>query len=170
MRNDLLFSIGKKKDLNKIFEVFTHAIDNMIANDIYQWDAVYPSIKDVEMDLEKKQLYIGSIDDDIAVVYVLNDESDEQYCNGKWSTPDENYMVIHRICVNPKFQNRGVGKDTMEHIEEELRERGIAAIRLDTFSQNPFSLKMYNSLGYKIVGKTNWRKGLFYLMEKLIIL
>jgi hypothetical protein len=27
---------------------------------------------------------------------------------------------------------------------------------------------MYNSLGYSVVGEANWRKGKFYLMEKIL--
>lgn len=42
------------------------------------------------------------------------------------------------------------------------------AIRLDAFSQNLFVLKLYNNLGYARVGEVDWRKGRFYLLEKLI--
>jgi hypothetical protein len=51
-------------------------------------------------------------------------------------------------------------------IEELLRKEGIQSIRLDAFSLNPYALKMYGALGYQKVGETNWRKGLFYLLEK----
>ena len=50
-----------------------------------------------------------------------------------------------------------------------LNEGGKRAIRLDAFSKNPFALKMYIALGYTVVGEARWRKGLFYLMEKVLI-
>jgi len=33
---------------------------------------------------------------------------------------------------------------------------------------NPIALKLYNKLGYKEVGESNWRKGLFILPEKVL--
>ncbi|MOA00670.1 hypothetical protein D3C78_1200430 [compost metagenome] len=36
----------------------------------------------------------------------------------------------------------------------------------DAFSQNPYALRMYEKLNYHTVGEVQWRKDLFYLMEK----
>lgn len=46
---------------------------------------------------------------------------------------------MHRLCVNPVFQNRGIAKSALLHIENELKAISIHA---------------------------DWRKGKFYLMEK----
>lgn len=54
------------------------------------------------------------------------------------------------------------------HIENNLREQGVSSIRLDAFTQNPYALKMYQSIVYHITGEVNFRKGRFYLMEKEI--
>lgn len=75
---------------------------------------------------------------------------------------------MHRLCVNPVFQNQGIARRTMEHIEQEAAAKGIQAIRLDVFSQNPHALKLYRNRGFEEVGTTQWRKGLFYLMEKYL--
>ena len=81
------------------------------------------------------------------------------------------YIVIdnslfHRLCVNPAYQNRGIAKDTLSHIEQELRKSNIEAVRLDAFSENPYALSLYQKAGYEKVGVADWRKGRFYLMEK----
>lgn len=99
---------------------------------------------------------------------MINQECDEQYLNGRWKYPNSRYYVVHRLCVNPIFQNRGIGMKTMIHIENELKKIGIDTIRLDAFTLNPYALKMYKRLGYSKVGIANWRKGKFYLMEKRI--
>ena len=77
-------------------------------------------------------------------------------------------MVIHRLCVSPHMQGQGVGTRMMQMIERMLCKQGIQSIRLDAFSKNPYSLKLYQKLGYSTVGEALWRKGLFYLMEKNI--
>lgn len=164
----LIYEKGKKEEINEIFQVFEQAITNMISQGIYQWDNIYPSINDIVSDLEKEHLYVGKIDNSIAAVCVLNSEYDEEYKNGAWENTEDKFMVIHRLCVSPQFQNKGIGRKTMEYIEKSLIMDNIKSIRLDTFSNNPYALNLYKSLGYKIVGEVNWRKGMFYLMEKNI--
>lgn len=160
------YRVANLNDLEEICKLVGNAVDTMIKQNIFQWDDVYPTRKDFQMDIDKSQLYVGVIDNRIAVVYVINQEYDEQYENGDWLHKEEPFYVIHRLCVNPAFQNMGVAKSTLLHIEEELKMREIHAIRLDVFSENPYALKLYNHLGYTKVGHADWRKGRFYLMEK----
>ncbi|WP_455538747.1 GNAT family N-acetyltransferase [Terrisporobacter sp.] len=165
---ELKFILAQIEDLNTIMSIFIDAINEMNNNGIYQWDSIYPNKDILEDDIKKKQLYIGIHKGTIASIYVLNQECDEQYNNGSWQYPNSTYCVVHRLCVNPLFQNKGVGTSTMIHIENEIRKIGVDTIRLDTFSLNPYAVKMYEKLGYSKVGLANWRKGKFYLMEKKI--
>ena len=165
---DIEFSIAEEKNLQDVFNIFLAAIEEMNKHNIMQWDEVYPDKDTLQNDVKKKNLYIGKVHNEIACIYVLNDDCDEQYENGNWKYPYAVYNVIHRMCVNPKFQNQGIGKLTLKYIEKKLKSKGVETIRLDAFSQNPFALKMYNKQGYIKVGEANWRKGKFYLMEKKI--
>ena len=154
------------KDLEEIYCLVSRAVDVMISQNILQWDEIYPTKEDFRQDINKKELYVGLINKRIAVVFTLNRECDEQYENGSWQYPDIPYYIVHRLCVNPDFQNQGVAKRTLLYIEEELLKVEIHAIRLDAFCNNPYSLKLYDSLHYSRVGYADWRKGRFYLMEK----
>ncbi|WP_242874671.1 MULTISPECIES: GNAT family N-acetyltransferase [Clostridium] len=78
----------------------------------------------------------------------MNSDCDEQYINGNWKYQNATYNVIHRMCVNPKFQNQGIGALTLKHIERKLKSERVETIRLDVFSLNPFALKMYHKQGY----------------------
>lgn len=162
------YRIACMEDLQEVYNLVKSAIDTMIQQNIFQWDEIYPDEEVLREDILKKQLYVGIVDKQIAVIYVLNQECDEAYQNGTWRFTNEPFYVIHRLCVNPAFQNQGVGRTTMLHIEEELLSKGIKAIRLDAFTQNPFSLKLYDRLGYSRVGYADWRKGKFHLMEKYL--
>ena len=93
-------------------------------------------------------------------------EYDVQYKNGSWEYPNSNFRIIHRLCVNPLYQNQGIAKETLNYIESELKENSVESIRLDVFFDNPYALSLYRKNGYKEVGVANWRKGNFYLMEK----
>uniref|UniRef100_UPI004055CD82 GNAT family N-acetyltransferase n=1 Tax=Acetatifactor sp. TaxID=1872090 RepID=UPI004055CD82 len=164
----ITYKLAQPQDLDEISTLVQNAISTMIQQNILQWDEIYPTKEVFQEDITRKQLYVGTIKNQIAVIYVLNQECDDAYKDGKWKEPSKSYYVIHRLCVNPAFQNRGVGTATLLHIEEELQAMGIEAIRLDAFTQNPYSLKMYDKLGYSKVGYADWRKGRFYLMEKYL--
>ena len=160
------FNVAEEKDLQEIFSVVSAAIQGMHKYKILQWDEVYPDVNILQNDIRNKDLYIGKIDSEIVCIYVLNSDSDEEYINGNWKYPNETYIVIHRMCVNPKFQNQGIGSLTLNHIEGKVKREGKDEIRLDVFSLNSFALKMYYKQGYIKVGEINWSKGKFYLMEK----
>ncbi|WP_097025653.1 GNAT family N-acetyltransferase [Clostridium peptidivorans] len=154
------------EDLNIIIDIFKNAISEMNDNNISQWDEIYPTSEILKEDILKKEMYVGIKGDTIVSVLVVNNEFDEQYKNGDWKYADESFVVVHRLCVNPIYQNQKIGQATMSMLEEILKKEGIESIRLDAFSLNPYALKMYKALGYQKVGETNWRKGLFYLLEK----
>ncbi|MNO16914.1 putative acetyltransferase [compost metagenome] len=158
--------LANMSDIEEVFEVFVRAIEVMNQNQIPQWDEVYPTKEDLKADIENNELYIVESDNMIMSVFVLNQDYDEEYEEGEWKYTDASFCVIHRLCVNPSFQNKGIGRKTMQLVEELVKEKGIETIRLDAFSQNPFALKMYEKLNYCKVGEVSWRKGLFYLMEK----
>ncbi|MCI1208147.1 MAG: GNAT family N-acetyltransferase [Treponema sp.] len=162
------FSLAQKEHSDDIFKLFCDAIKNLDANNISQWDEIYPDRITIDDDMEKRQMYCGMIDGRIAAVYVLNQECDRQYENGSWMNTDAPYMVIHRLCVDPFFQHQGVGTAVMKHIESVVRSNHIHSIRLDAFTENPFSCRMYEKLGYRKTGFAHWRKGQFFLMEKII--
>jgi RimJ/RimL family protein N-acetyltransferase len=161
--------LANMEDLNAIDRIFKNAIANMIKNNIYQWDEIYPNKGILEDDITKKQLYKTSIDgNNIISTFVLNQEYDKEYSNGKWKYNGNNFLILHRLCVNTEYQNRGFGAKTMSFVESYLKNSGIESIRLDAFSNNPIALKMYDKLGYKKTGEAIWRKGLFYLFEKIL--
>ncbi len=154
--------------LDEIFSVYSNAIIAMEKDNIPQWDEIYPDKTILEEDISKNQMYIGKIDKEIAVCFVLSEECDEEYKNGKWQYPDAKFNVIHRLCVNPQFQNRGIATETMKYIEELSKSQGYDVIRLDCFTLNPYSQKLYNKTGYSVTGYADWRKGRFELREKKI--
>lgn len=163
------YRIACPEDLKEICDLVRHATEKMIAQDILQWDELYPDEEILCRDIDRKQLNVGIIDKKIAVMYVLNIECDDEYKNGQWRHGDKPYGIIHRLCVNPVFQNKGIARTTMLHIESEALARGFQAIRLDVFTGNPIALKLYTDLGYCRAGYADWRKGRFYLMEKYLL-
>ena len=160
------YRLGTKQDLNAICSLIRQAIDEMERHGINQWDDIYPARKDFEEDIEKKTLYLAYVEDKMAALYVISGEFDEQYRNGQWKYEERSAFVLHRFCVSPFFQNQGIGRAVLKHIEEQVKAMGYNSIRLDTFTENPFAQKLYLHSGYESRGYADWRKGRFDLMEK----
>ncbi len=164
----MIYSKATQNETNKVFSVYSAAITNMEQQDIHQWDEIYPDLQIIAEDISKNQMYTGIIDDKVAVCFVLSEECDEEYKNGKWQFPDSKFCVIHRLCVNPAFQNQGIATKTMEYIEKLCKSQGYDSIRLDCFTENPYSRRLYDKAGYSVVGYADWRKRQFELREKKI--
>ena len=162
----MIYRLAREDDLDAICALVEATVQAMEQQKIFQWDASYPAREDFLRDIRKRHLYVGVSDDGVALVYALNQESDEQYANGAWKYPASEYRVLHRFCVHPRFQLQGLGKAALLHIESELRSAGVETVRLDVFSQNPSALTLYRHQGYAPVGFADWRKGRFFLMEK----
>ncbi len=133
---------------------------------IHQWDSIYPDKEVISQDISKNQMYIGKIENKITVCFVLSEEYDEAYQNGNWKYPDSRFIVLHRICVDPDFQNKGIATETLKYIENLCKSQGYESIRLDCFTLNPYSKKLYDKAAYSITGYADWRKGRFELREK----
>lgn len=99
---------------------------------VYNPEGVETFKKDI---IENGELYIGMVDDKIAVIYVINCYCGVEYKNCDWQYSHADYRILHRLCVHPDFQNMGICKMTMEHIETELYKTWVEAIRLDAFSK-----------------------------------
>lgn len=165
---NLTFRSGSNEDLPQIMELIQRAIRHMEEQGIMQWDDLYPMEEDFALDIREGQLFVGMRDETIVVVYTINHQCDEEYKNGRWKEPEKPFAVIHRLCVDPVVQHAGIAWQTMHHIEETAKRRGIQAIRLDVYSKNPAARKLYQKCGYQEVGTAQWRKGKFYLMEKYL--
>ena len=160
------YRIALPFDLPDILRIYRSAIRQMDDRGIHQWDEVYPSENTLSDDIAREEMFCGSLDGRIAAVFTLNTRQDGEYKTGLWQYGNLRYAVVHRLCVDPAHQNRGIGAQSMEYAENALRSGGIEAVRLDAFSQNAAALKLYEKLGYEKVGEVTFRKGLFYLFEK----
>lgn len=156
------------KDIDDIDKLYKDAVARMEEQGIDQWDGLYPTREIMEEDIRKDEMYLYGDSNKIYSVFVLNREYDDEYNKACWNYPCSNFIVLHRLCVNVEVQNKGIGTGTMKFIESMVLKENVTSIRLDAFSENPYSCRMYEKVGYGKVGEAIWRKGLFYLYEKKI--
>jgi len=160
------YRMASTSDIDKICSLIADAIKEMESKNIYQWDELYPVKDDFLEDIKNNSMYLALEGDEVAALYVISDESDEAYDYAAWKYDKDTSYVLHRFCVSPSFQNKGIGKKVLLHIEEQIKDMGYESVRLDVFTENPFAQKLYRNNGYEVTGYDDWRKGRFDLMEK----
>lgn len=162
----MTYRLAKISDVDDAHELIKASIIKMEADGIYQWDEIYPAREDLVSDVERKSLFLAMDEGSLAAIYVINNESDDEYKNGKWEYDEKYSCIVHRFCVSPAYQNKGIGREVLAHIEAQAHDMGYESIRLDVFTKNPYAQKLYRKNGYQVRGFADWRKGRFDLMEK----
>lgn len=153
-------------DYDEVLEVFQSAVGHMRSQNIEQWDEIYPDPNTLLEDIKSGQMYLLGEDGAIFSAVVLNEDQAEEYQTGDWQYEDGRIAVLHRLCVHPGYQKKGIGRETILASEHLLVEMGYTTVRLDTFVENPHAVRLYESMGYSHAGKVVFRKGEFYLFEK----
>lgn len=113
---------------------------------IHQWDAIYPTKEDFANDIINSTLYTVTEGAQLIAIYTINTEYNPEYLNTKWTYNGEMTYIIHRLCVSPEVQNRGIGKIVLNHIENQLQNIGVESVRLDVFSENPYAIRLYEKV------------------------
>ncbi|MEM1270890.1 MAG: GNAT family N-acetyltransferase [Bacteroidota bacterium] len=136
---------------------------------IDQWDDVYPDLDTVEHDIASGTLYVALEGAHCIGALCLNEEADEAYATVTWGG-EEPALIVHRLCVLPSEQGRGVASRLMDVAEAEGARRGYASIRLDAYSGNPRAVGLYTRRGYATAGHVYFpRRTLpFACMEKAL--
>jgi len=70
---------------------------------------------------------------------------------GSRTKGDEYY--ISNVAVYPEFRGNHLGTNLLLKMEEEAKRYGVEKIALDVYVDNQGAIKLYNRLGYSVVGK-----------------
>jgi ribosomal protein S18 acetylase RimI-like enzyme len=75
-------------------------------------------------------------------------------------TAYDSSVYVRLICLDPRYQNRGIGSFLMEGPIEEARSRGVP-VTLGVLKPNP-AMRFYEKLGFRIVSEDDIR----YCLER----
>jgi len=167
LRKMYYFTKPDESIVPSVMELIKRAIKRLDEMGIHQWDSVYPDTKTIMADIEKGTLHALMKEDKLAGILVLSEYQDPEYNDIQWEVPDTRPLILHRLCLDPAYQGKGISKLMMNHVEEFAHENRYRSIRLDAFAENPISVKLYQSLGFTIRGIVHFRKGQFYCFKKM---
>ncbi|WP_412559510.1 GNAT family N-acetyltransferase [Winogradskyella sp. MIT101101] len=143
---------GSLEDIDSIMNLTKACANTMIANGIYQWNEHYPNPPAFINDVNRNELYVLEIDNQVKGTIVISTFMDEEYISIKWLTKNKKNVYIHRLAIHPDLQGQGYAQQLMDFAENHAIENDYSSIRLDTFSQNKRNQKFYELRGYKRLG------------------
>jgi len=160
--------LAESKHINEITQIYEACKKDMQSRNIFQWVAEYPNAKIAKKDIENQHLYCIQQEQKVIAVITLNEYQDLEYKEVDWSIKEGKALVIHRLAVHPAFQSQGLARSLMDFAEAYAQENNYSSIRLDTFSQNPRSLKFYANRNYIKRGEVHFplRVEPFHCLEK----
>lgn len=139
------FVLAKKEDAEQIV-AFYHSF---IGTPGCTWDDGYPSMEHVSMDIEKDNLFL--VKDDKGIVAAISIDSDEQVAAiSKWTI--ENSREAARLAVRKDMQGKGIAREMLLLLMEELKRRGYEGIHFLVSPGNPAALASYRKLEFNNLG------------------
>jgi len=144
--------LATSSDLHTIKKLTEACAVAMQDKGIFQWNEHYPSLKKLESDVDRNELYVLENSDKLLGLIVLTHIMDEEYIPISWLTANSKNLYIHRLATDPATWGKGSGKKLMNFAEDFARENNYESVRLDTFSQNKRNQRFYEARGYQKLG------------------
>jgi ribosomal protein S18 acetylase RimI-like enzyme len=143
---------AKKSEIPEILDLTRACAKAMIAQKIFQWNEYYPSAQAFETDIDRDELFVLKVDNQIIGTLVCSIFMDKEYESIDWLTPNGENLYIHRLAVHPEHQMQGHARTLMEYAEAFAKAQHLTSVRLDTFSQNQRNQRFYEARGYSKLG------------------
>lgn len=168
---------AKQEDFQRLTAFYRDAIDNTPDMAAYgRWIyGLHPTDEMIMGYIQSNAMYYGLLDGQIVCALGLTLSQGEDYHEACWEQElnDDQVAVVHLLCVNPRYQHRGIGRKAMELAEELARKEGKKALRLDALACNAPAHRLYESLGFQKRGTAHWFADNvgwtdFYLFERIL--
>lgn len=140
------------EQLDEIFDVFCQCRLAMESENIFQWNANYPTREIIANDINRREMYCLVREGGVKGAVVINTDQSQQYAAINWQYNDGKIMVIHRLATHPQYQHQGVARQLMDFAEDLAVRNSFSSIRLDAYTGNPRAVKLYESRGYDMRG------------------
>lgn len=111
---------------------------------------VYPTADTAREAVDLGEMYVLEDRGDVVASGRINARQMPAYAQVKWrcAAPDDKVLVLHTLTVDPSRQGRGFARQFLRFYEDLARQRGCAALRIDTNARNAAARAMYQRHGY----------------------
>ncbi len=131
------------------------------------WSIEYPSMEDVEEDIQNKALYGVYDNEALIALAAANQDDDYDELNLK-SGNLKRACSLSRIGVRADYQRKGIARLLISAMEKDLYAHGYDGIHLLVSKTNPHAIALYESMSFKrcceaFLYERNW----YYYQKRL---
>ena len=157
------------EDVPAIMTLVEAGVRRLAAMGVDQWQDGYPNRGRIEQDVAEGIGYVIE-ENDRVVAYgavILTGEDAYRAIEGQWLTEEENYVVVHRMCVAEEVVGHGFGRRFMEAAEQLSRGR-VQSFRVDTHADNRVMQSLLPRLGFTRCGIIYFESRHLVAFEKIL--
>lgn len=163
---ETVFSRADKTDANEVEMLYNAVRLCGRENGTTDWDDDYPDRSFIDEDIANSALYMLRFNGELIAAVTMLKEDDLEECDVAWTQVKS--CVLSRLCVKPQYQKQHVGEYMMRLITDQAKKEGYLATRHLAALANPASLRLYDRMGYRKIGKVYMYDTDFYAYEKLL--
>ena len=149
-------------DTERILSIVRSAQLSLHELGIDQWQDGYPSRDIIEDDINNGVGWVITDDNNhilgYSAIVLTGEEAYEQIDPSEWHTPND-YVVVHRLCVDSSLHRRGSATAIMKHAATIARNEGFKGFRIDTHRGNIRMLSLLERLGFSYSGIIIYESG-----------
>jgi|SRR6185503_3694375 len=157
-------------DIPEIMSLIKEVVPAMNAAGNFQWDDSYPNAGVFTADIERNQLWVAVVGNEICGISAITTDQEPEYAEVGWDI-NETAIVTHRLAVSPKHRGKGIAAALLAQAELEARRRNIKLLRIDTNTANEATQRLFPKSGYVFAGEIGlgFRPNLrFYCYQKVL--
>ena len=152
-----------------VYSMMLRAREKLFSENCFQWDERYPKPQMIRYDLEHGYTSLVTEDGNVVGFFTSNSVcEDDVHGHIVWSYDGDEWVILHRLCIDPVYQSHGLGQRILQRFEQQSKEQGFKSVRIDVFSTNAKAIHIYEKFGYKRLGEALCERGLFYIYDKIL--
>lgn len=159
-KEDFQLILAVEDDFDLLTSFYRDAIEHTPEMELYgRWIyGLHPTDAMILEYIRGKAMYFCRQNGQIIFAYALTPSQGADYHDTPWGLElkDDQVAVVHLLCVNPRWQHRGMGRLAMEHAVNLAKEMGKKALRLDALACNKPAQRLYESQGFQRRGMAHW--------------
>ncbi|MCF3942628.1 GNAT family N-acetyltransferase [Oceanobacillus alkalisoli] len=153
--------------INEIYKIITLSGQDMFEKQgLVHWKTPYP-IESIKADCENREVFlIKDLQSDL-YVHTFQLEFEPKTMNNKIKGY-VSFASINKFATLPVVSGKGIGKKSMDFIEDYCREKEVSKITLDVYDKSEKAIKFYKNRGFSITSSKPTKHFSIYIMEKIL--
>ncbi len=148
-----MIRLAKAQDLEQIMNITKLAVKHQHEVDKFiQWEDSYPNLDVFNDDLNKSELYVFELGDQVVGYFVINKQIYDAHYQANFTVDLTTSYAIHRVCSSPLVRGQNIGYKMLQYCVEHVKNIGGVDLIIDTNSKNIAMNKIIKQVGFEYVG------------------